>query len=566
MTSTAALRLGRRLAASRWRAGVSAFLTRVRPHVCLFLLLLALFPLLFHFFEWFPNGWDQAEYSWCLRSNYLPHSPYILFILLGRFLYLFADAPVALAILSLLSGVGSVIMLYYVSYRSLSLSYPQRLLPAPAVSSFAATIAGGSYLFVRQSTSQEAYPLLTCLLLLAVALAISPLHHRDALAGVGFGCAVAAHNAAVYVMPAVLCAVVFSQPKGRLRRFTVWSVAAGMTGAFFGLIIFTLLPARAGESQWHELASYLRGISPGLSPTAWTRPGFWARSLEGLYVRLTALDIPSSRMPMATSALGFGPLHGIASAAGFVILLGRGSPLGWFCVLWAAPYLAFEVALGRNVDYGVYLPFVLPPIAVLSGVMVAWFPGPSASGSRWLLAAITRGVLCCMLLWPSARLMARHWNDPTEDAITHFSPTTLAAIWASDNLPRNAIIIQPRSERNVNVLPYYSNRQHLIRYGSNLKMFDSLGPYTRMNSKSYQTVTTSMLAAVIRSGRPVYAFERDPMMSLWDDSLDTRAFVWVGETTVDLDTVKPPSAMPASLRQRLRGGSMTVYRAFLRSR
>jgi hypothetical protein len=541
-----------------------ALLTRLRPHGGLPVIFLALIPLLIHFFEWFPNGWDQTEYSWCLRSSYLPHSPYILYILLGRFFYLFADAPVALATLSLLSGLGSVGLLYYVSYRSLLLGPSKPPLPARTVSLVVATVAGGSYLFVRQSTSQEVYPLLTFLLLVAVALPLSSLRHKDALAGVGFGCAVAAHNAAIYVMPAVLCAVIFSEPTARFRRVAVWSVAAGMTGAFFGMVIFILLPARAGESHWHEFVSYLRGISPGLSAAAWTRPAFWSRSLEGLYVRLTSLYIPSSRTAMATSPLGFGPLHVVAAAAGFLILQGRGSPLGWFCVLWAAPYLAFEVALGRNVDYGVYLPFVLPPLALLSAVTVAWLPWPPASRSRWPLAAITRIVLCSMLLWPSARLLGRHWNDPTEDAVTHFSPTTLAAIWASDNLPRNAVIIQPRSERNVNILPYYSDRQHLIRYGSTLRMFNSLGPYTRMNSRSYRTVTLSMLAAMIRGGRPVYAFERDPLMPLWLDSLDRRGFLWVGEATVDIATVKLPSAMPANVRRRLPEGSLTVYRAFLR--
>jgi hypothetical protein len=91
---------------------------------------------------------------------------------------------------------------------------------------------------------------------------------------------------------------------------------------------------------------------------------------------------------------------------------------------------------------------------------------------------------------------------------------------------------------DVNILPYYSRRQHVLRSGAKLMLFQSLGHYTPMNSDSYQTLTTSLLTDIIRSGRRVYAWEKDPLKGSVPHVLNPRAFVWVGDTYVDLKAVK----------------------------
>ena len=61
-----------------------------RPSVLLRALPIVLFaPFGVHYFETFANGWDQAEYVWCVKAGYLPHSPYVLFVFLGRVLHVF---------------------------------------------------------------------------------------------------------------------------------------------------------------------------------------------------------------------------------------------------------------------------------------------------------------------------------------------------------------------------------------------------------------------------------------------------------------------------------------------
>jgi Protein O-mannosyl-transferase TMEM260-like len=546
----------------RRKAGLQKFRKNVNPHLTLVPVVLAVLPLLVHYFEWFPNGWDQTEYVWCLRSTYLPHSPYVLFFLVGKLFYLFFDAPIALTTLSLLSGVGSLALLYFVSYRLFSLEQAESRLPHVAALIVAA-VAGATYVFVRQSSSQEVYALLTFMLLLTIALSLSALRYNAALSGVSFGCALGAHTAAIYAVPVVLYTILFLERKGRLKSLVIWGLAATTTCAVLCMVILLILPIKPGVSRWRDYLAYLRGISPGLSPSAWAEPVFWIDSLKGLYLRLTSLQIESSRMPMATSPLGLGLLHGFIAAAGMVVSLVRRRRLAWFCLAWMGPYLLFEIALGQNVDYGVYLPLLLPPLSILIGTAVASMAGRTATSSMRPVIGAARASLVVILLWPSAVLYVQHWNDPTEDAIAHFSASTLAAIWASERLPGDALVIQPESEWNVNILPYYSKRQHVLRSGADFRIFQSLGRYTPMNSDSYQTLTTSLLIGIIRSGRPVYAWEKDPLKGSVPHVLNPRAFVWVGDTYVDLRAVKLPSVMPAAVRLRMPDGSVVLYRGLL---
>ena len=54
-----------------------------------------------HFFETFPNGWDQAEYAWCVKDGFLPHSAYILYFFAGRLFALVLPPAIALSALSI---------------------------------------------------------------------------------------------------------------------------------------------------------------------------------------------------------------------------------------------------------------------------------------------------------------------------------------------------------------------------------------------------------------------------------------------------------------------------------
>ena len=148
-----------------------------------------------HFFETFPNGWDQAEYAWCVKDGYLPHSPYVLFILLGRIVHLALPAATALSTISLVAGLGALLLI-----RELV----DRLGGSRGLGWAAALLLAGTTVFVRHAVTQEVYALQLALLLATAVLLATPTgRHRIGWAGLAFGAAFTSHNASVFVLPAL---------------------------------------------------------------------------------------------------------------------------------------------------------------------------------------------------------------------------------------------------------------------------------------------------------------------------------------------------------------------------
>ena len=62
-------------------------------------------------FHAYADGWDPCEFVWAVEGGFLPHSPYILYLWLGRVLSLAMPADVALSALSLAGGMAAVALL-----------------------------------------------------------------------------------------------------------------------------------------------------------------------------------------------------------------------------------------------------------------------------------------------------------------------------------------------------------------------------------------------------------------------------------------------------------------------
>ena len=103
-----------------------------------------------HFFETFPNGWAQAEYAWAIDDNFLPHSPYFLYYLLGELFSIVFAAPVALTLLSLTSAIVALVTMALLCRNLNGAS-----LASEVAALCAAALMGGAFLFVRQSATQE---------------------------------------------------------------------------------------------------------------------------------------------------------------------------------------------------------------------------------------------------------------------------------------------------------------------------------------------------------------------------------------------------------------------------
>jgi hypothetical protein len=488
-----------------------------------------------------------------VKAGYLPHSPYVLFVFLGRLLGLLVPPAVALSLLSL---VGALVALAALSW------IVRQTAPAdanPAETSWRGTIAAlllaASPIFVRHATTQEVYALQLGFVLLAVVLAASRIRHKHLLGGIVFGCAMAVHNATIFLMPALafLVASRIGSQRRRFRSLLQWGSAAALSLAAIYAVVGILLPAEPG-ARWTELLVYLRGMPPGLDPAPLSDAAFALSSASELLARLTDGGIAPTRGPQATGPTGLSALALAAALAGGVLLVRRSFSVALFWSLWLAPFLVYEIALGWNLDYGVYLVFLMPPLLVLAAEAVS-----AAFGlrTRFRVVAVTTGA--AVLLASPGMQIAAQWSAVDRARLRHDSAATLAAVWAAGSLPAEAVIVQPRSEWNANLLPLHSERRHVARAGSGLRLFDGKGPWTPMKPGAYVPLTTARMRALLAGGTPVFAFEPEPLAAGHSADLNPEAFVWEWIASIDLAAVAEGAEVPGA--SRFAGRSLAVYRA-----
>jgi hypothetical protein len=524
-------------------------------------LLLILFGVVaWHFLDSFPNGWDQAEYCWAIQSDYLPHSPYIFYFLLGKMLGVVLSAPAALAALSFVSGLLALWLLTGTAARLLGSEEGPTLVDHWAAT-LAALLVGGTFVFVRQAGTQEIY-LLQCCLLVGAAYSVTRAAgaRQLLLCGIMCGAAVALHSGSVFALPALgwLALARADRPRGQLAL--LWIGSLSITAAIGVALVAALLPTGV------ELSSYLLGIAPPVTLERIGDPRFLSKSIAATLQRLTNHDIPIVRFPPETGPLGLSFLHLGAGAVGAGIALWRSRRIGIFVVLWAAPYFAYEIALGWSIDWGVYTVFLLPALAltlaflfrpVLATVtLLSWW----GRGSALLLVAMVAAAVV-----PNVVLFANHWNDAESDQLEHFSDLAIAALWIREHASSQALVLQPSSEGNVNILPYYSQRQHALIHGPRFEVFDAFGVrFSPLNSRSYSLLTTERLDAWIRAGREIIAFERNPLERMDRGLINPERFGWSRAQVISLQEVAARHDLPTPVQNRVAGRRLILYRAQLK--
>jgi hypothetical protein len=421
-------------------------------------------------------------------------------------------------------------------------------------------LLGTSTVFVRHAATQEVYALQLCLVLAAAASSVSSLRHRVWLAGFACGCALAAHNASVFVVPALLVLVVARTEKTRrLPTVATWLAAAAAPLVLLYAFIGWVLPP--GDGPWlASVLGYLRGMPPSLEFGALAEPLHLANSARGIAERLLGDEIAVTRGPLATGPVGASALSFAAALVGLAVLgrRHRASSEALFWVLYPLPFLVYELALGWNLDYGTYLVFVMPPLCACSAHAVSWL---SQLPDRFR-TPLHAGLLTALAL-PSMLQIARHWDDVEADRRRHDSLATLAAVFAASALPGDAVVIQSRSEWNANLLPLYAARTHVARVGSTLRLLRSRDPWTPMKPDAYELLTTEQLAALVRAGRPVIAFEARPLEAANPGRLDAAQFDWRPFGAVDLASAATMLGLEGERSARFQGRSTPMYRAHL---
>ena len=537
-------------------------------HRWLLAVLALVLPVLIRFWTPYPDNWDAAEYSWCLRKSYLPHSPYLVFFLAGRLLHLFWTPPVALALLSAFAGIGALVLFYEILWRRLRRVFPAAL---------ATLLLGVSGVFVREATHQEVYALQTTWLLLALLLSTS----RPAWSGVVFGVAMATHSSSLFVAPALLLPFFVGQAApadsavgqaapadsavGQAapadpsvesagcacptrRAVTLWLLGTALAVALAATAVVLMLPVEPDASRLDEGISYLKGINPSLDAKRWNLD-FLARSCAGQLVRLFAIGDPQVSIPPPRYPVGFTALHLLAALAGAALVLRRHRSMALW-ILYPAPYLAYELLLGASPDLGAYLPLVAPAVCALAGLAV---------GQLYRRERRLGAVVAAVLLAPSALRIAEDWNRPHDEAVAHFSPQVLAALWLDVHLPEDAVVVNT-VEPTFNAVAYYSGRQPIFIDGRRASIFRNRGAFTPVNVGSFEPLSTSILADLVRGGRWVVALDSEAFDEVPSARLDASRFVWREIEVIDLSAAAQLDRTSRRLGEHLVSGHRTVYR------
>jgi len=400
------------------------------------------------FFEYFPNGWDQTESAWAIQQDFLPHSPYILYFIIGKLFHLIIQDPaISLSMMSALCG-GLALCFYYFSLKFLLINSPQEF-PAPGpvwVAGLAALFLGTNYLFIRQASTQEPYTAQFFFIFLSLWLLLKPTYIRILLSGLTFGCAFAVHNGSLFLIPAFLYLAFSLSRQMKIRRgLMTWILAAGSVAVFFFGVMYVLLPLRPGTNQLINTLMYARGLEPGISLQSISGLVFLKKSSVALLERLFSMNVPHIRRPPPSLPTGFVWFTGILAMIGAILSWRRNRRMVIFWLLYCLPYMGYEVSTGGTPDSGVYLVFVLPAVTSFSSIGIASLINLPIRVSHQV--KIVNGIslfLVLIFLLPSSLLFFKHWQDVENDLLEHYSPMVLAEIATSSSLPENAILIQPK--------------------------------------------------------------------------------------------------------------------------
>jgi len=250
--------------------------------------------------------------------------------------------------------------------------------------------------------------------------------------------------------------------------------------------VATVLPP---ETAHGGLLSYLAGIAP----LQGAPPSFWSESAE------RTLNL------MLDQTVGIGPPAIVLAAA-------RAPRVVLFWTVYALPYLLYEAAIGWNVDPGVHMAFTGPALAALLGC-------GAAAARRWLSSAGARrgaalsGWACVaavvLALLPAA---SRSWalgvDVASRAAFLSTEPVaTLVAL--RERTPPQAVIVQPASIDNANLIPAYARRRPIIHQAGRYFLFVGRAG-SPLNLGSFTPVTRQILERLLLEGVPVLSLIPDP--------------------------------------------------------
>jgi len=449
-----------------------------------------------HAFASYPRGWDPCEYVWALEGGYLPHSPYIVYVGLGRLAQLVLPAASALSALSLIGGLALVVCTAFLVHAQ-----SRSTLAAFATAAALAVFPGA----VRMSGLQEVYALAAPL---CVGACLAASRGRPGWSGIWFGAALAMHSAAVLVAPAWLLALVLARSEhGAARaepRPDLRAAPQAWLRAFAGVALVPLvgvlwialeMPAEARTRV--GLLEYVRGIQP-MPQATWLE--HWWPSLE--HAGWRAIE----------RTVGWRPQLALCALLACCALRKPRAVALW--VVYALPFFAYEALIGFEVDPGVHLMFTAPALASVLGIgagEAARWASERGFGGRVAPTAILAALLALVLL--PAALTAHEEGSAVEARERYLARTPQRELlWVREHAPPDAYVVQPPGTQNPNLAACYAQRRPIMLQHGRYWHFVGARGWPLMNS-AYELLTVAWTQEQLARGATILGvcLSQDPL-------------------------------------------------------
>lgn len=441
---------------------------------------------IWNIYTYYPDGWDQSEYSFNIRNNYLPHGPYLAHFLLGKFLSLVWQPSESLSIISLLAGSLNIFLFYKINEAIIKKTYEGELnILFPAVAS---VLLGGSSLYLLNGGSQEVYILQFFFVLASIYFVY--VASNLVVAGLLFGLAYATHNATIFLLPSLLYLIwIASAGRGNRIRDGLVFLAGGIVSAVLIYSYFIATIAINGDdvapwsgTKFGDFLGYLGGIAPALS---------FEKLID---LKLNLFNLIKIQYQFDYHILGYSDFIKYPFYAGLLILAFKNLKILFFFLLYAFFYFYYESIAG-NLDTGLYVVYLLGVIAV----SIAFFVDFARRKCNYCFVIFL--VFIPVVMVPGYVIYKERVKAVNEYLyLRHFGATQLSVIWANQYLPERSILVTgpPVTPQ----FPYYITRIRHLNW-KYMQSRRSGGLYTPVTA-SYH-ISNQKLVSFLRNGYKLYS-------------------------------------------------------------
>jgi hypothetical protein len=447
-------------------------------------------------FQPYLATWDGAEYSFAVKNHYLVHLPYPIFQWIGLLFSSFFPPDIALSLVSLVAGIGSVLLVYFIVCRLFN-----RVCGLFASLFFVLTSNA-----VYFSTIQENHMLQVFFILSALALLLSEYKGKLIYSGLLYGMAVGVHIHSLVLAPFFFYLIALRSPKEIFKKCFRWTLLAAVVFGASWLWILALSPRWGGLKEGIDY--FLPVLARKYNQARFSPAGLW------LILKRNSIYMTNSSGHPGLMLLAF------LGAAGLIWHKKRRELLLW--LLFLAPYFIYEILSGE-MDPGAHLLFINLPVAILASFSVSSFL--CFVHQKVSVNMLVKRILLFLLILVSfffifqetlGKTFLAVWNPnfSQREGKTFEGCTIEDCLWIKENIPEEAKIVLWQEPWAV---PYYSDRWPILVYRpadyqgpAKVSLAVNKGRWSPLNY--WQVLDTSDLKELLGGGMEIFTLSQRPFV------------------------------------------------------